>query len=143
MEEFFHGTGFFPTDGGGCCLVGQVKLLVLRCDAGGCLLIDSGVQLVRFGFLPYCDGWVSFSFCRLLLLAAWWSGFLGCWIWFCCCWRCVLEYLGFDGSHPSLRREEMMLDRVDRRLMLMSRESLAVIQRLESVFRFGSGRLVV
>ena len=56
MEEFFHGAGFFPTDGGGCCLVGQVKLLVLRCDAGGYLLIDSGVQLVRFGFLPYCDG---------------------------------------------------------------------------------------
>ena len=33
-----------------------MKLLVLRCDTGGCLLIDSSVQLVRFGFLPYYDG---------------------------------------------------------------------------------------
>ena len=113
MEEFFHGTGFFPTDGGGCCLVGQVKLLVLRCDAGGCLLIDSGVQLVRFGFLPYCDG-VGLLF---LLPAAVASGLVE---WILGLLDLVLlllemcaEYLGFDGSHPSLRREEMMLDRVD------------------------------
>ena len=69
MEEFNHGVSFFPTDGGACCLVGKVKFLVLRCDAGGCLFIDSGVPLMRFGFLPYCDG-VGLLFFLLAVVAS-------------------------------------------------------------------------
>jgi len=141
MEEFFHGTGFFPTDGGGCCLVGQVKLLVLRCDAGGCLLIDSGVQLVRFGFLPYCDG-VGLLF---LLPAAVASGLVE---WILGLLDLVLLLLEMCAGVSWLRWissivEERGDDAGSSRLMLTNRESLVVFQRLESVFRFGSGSLVV
>ena len=112
-----------------------MKLLVLRCDTGGCLLIDSSVQLVRFGFLPYYDG-VGLLF---LLPAAVASGLVE---WILGLLDLVLLLLEMCAGVSWLRWissivEERGDDAGSSRLMLTNRESLVVFQRLESVFRFG------